>query len=352
LVQYLAIVPAFFAGGYLARRFGQVLSLRLGFFFNALVFFTALTLREGSVSHPVLLGSLAGLGIGFYYLGFHSLTMDLTRSSERDHFLSYALFLASITRILAPALAGWTISAFRPQEGREDSLLGYYLVFAVALFLYSWLVYWSFELRAGRPAGPFEPMKVAAFRNNRDWDRMTWVQFLLGVRNGVFWFVVAILVYRASRHEGVVGNFSMVGNLVAVATTYTLVRWAHEGNRRWGLWTSSLVTCVAVLFLGYGITYWTLGAFVLLNAVGVSWLQVVFNAVYFEVVEGAREGKRRKLEYLALRELPLTAGRIIGLGFFLGAHSYFGEAGLRAAIVALGCSHMGIFLFLPKSKAV
>ena len=54
--------------------------------------------------------------------------------------------------------------------------------------------------------------------------------------------------------------------------------------------------------------------------------------------------------YLALRELPLTAGRLLGLGFFLGAHSYFGEAGLRAAIVTLGCSHMGIFLFLPREK--
>jgi MFS transporter, YQGE family, putative transporter len=137
LTQYVAIVPAFFAGGYLARRFGHVLSFRLGFLFNALVFFMALLLREESVHHPHLLGTLAGLGIGFYYLGLHSLTLDLTRSSERDHFLSYQLYLASLSRILAPALAGWTITSFKPHEASETSLLGYYLVFAVAMTLYS-----------------------------------------------------------------------------------------------------------------------------------------------------------------------------------------------------------------------
>jgi len=358
MVMYAAIMLAFWVGGHLSRKVSHLLPYRLGFVFNALVFLLLLVLREHSPDHPCFLGFFAGLGIGFYYLGQHSLTLDLTEANTRDYFLSLSLFLSSILRILAPALAGWIIQAFRPEltfpqsllGGQGDSSTGYYLVFAMSLVVYLFLIYKSYKIEMKPVEGTFEFWKVLTFRENRDWNRQMWAQFVLGLRNGVFWFIIGVLLYRASKSEAMVGSFNMMTNFLAVLTAYGLSLWAGVGNRSKGLWVSSLLTLTACVLLAWKINTFSLLVYGLLNAVGVTWFQVAFGAIAFEVVERAREAHRYKLEYLAVRELPLWLGRLIGLGALMVSQHLLGESGLKLALLWLGFTHMGVFLCLPKEK--
>src|SRR5579859_3235136 len=164
-----------------------------------------LLLRENSQNHPCVLGFFAGLGIGFYYLGQHSLTLDLTENQSRDYFLSLSVFISSIFRILAPALAGWTIQAFKtpsstglslslPGEA-TDSSTGYYLVFAFVLVVNLVLIYKSFQFKVEPTAERFEFWKVLTFSGNQGWNRLMRGQFILGLRNGVMWFAIPLFVY-------------------------------------------------------------------------------------------------------------------------------------------------------------
>ncbi len=349
MVMYAAIMVAFWMGGHIAKKVNHLFPYQMGFAFNAMVFLLVLVLREDTHSHPCLLGLFSGLGIGFYYLGQHSLTMDLTEPKDRDYVFSLSLFLSSILRILGPALAGWVILAFK--GGDSNSSLGYYITFAVTLLLYLGLIYKSFKLETPpQPKGGFEFWKVLTFRENRDWNRQMSAQFVLGLRNGAFWFVIGVLVYQVSKNEGIVGNYSMFTNFMAVLTAYGLTRWAEAKNRRKGLLISSLITWSACAFLAVKINYFSLLVYAVLTAVGVTWFMVTFGVFAFEAVDGAREAKKYKLEYLAVREVPLWAGRSIGLGGMMVSQHYLGEAGLRLSLLVLGFMHMGVFLFLPKAK--
>src|SRR5581483_2147864 len=172
---------------HLSKRFGNLVSYQLGFFFNALVFATALILRENAPDHPCLLGLLGGLGIGFYFLGEHSLTLEMTTEKTRDYFLSLTTFFSSVLCILGPALAGWLIvvlGSSGPGVSRgTSSLMGYYIVFAIALVLYLVLAYKSFQFHSKPTHKGFYFWKVLTFKNNWDWNRLMGAQFLLGLRN-------------------------------------------------------------------------------------------------------------------------------------------------------------------------
>jgi MFS transporter, YQGE family, putative transporter len=351
LTSYVTIMLAFWAGGHLSQRWSHLLSYQLGLGFNALVYLMVLLMREDAPNHPFLLGSVAGLGTGFYYLGQHSLTLDMTETKSRDYILSVSMFLSSIFKILGPALGGWIIRSFThsPIEGKGSSL-GYYLVFSLALVMFLTLIFKSLQLKVTPRRESFEFWKVLTFTKNNDWNRQMIIQFVMGSRNGVFWFLISLLVYKVSHNEAVVGDYAMLSNFLALLTAYGLARWAAQENRYLGLWVSSLFIFSACAVLSWKVDYFSLLVYALLSMVGTTWFQVVFGAMAFEVAEKAREYKKRKLEYLAVRELPLGVGRLTGLSLFMLAQYYFGESGFKIGMLVLGAIQLSVFLFLPKIK--
>jgi YQGE family putative transporter len=347
LTQFAVILPAFWIGGHLSKRFGSVISYQLGFIFSALVFATTLILRADAPQHPCLLGALAGLGIGFYFLGEHSLTLAETSEKTRDYFLSLTTFFTSVLCILAPQISGWLITAFGATQGL---LTGYYLVFAIALCIYLLLIYKSFQFHAEPTGVGFYFWKVLTFRNNANWNRLMVVQFLLGLRGGLFWFLGGLLIYEVSKNEAVVGGYATFVNLLGLLTSYALSLWAKTQNRWRGLWISACLISLASLGLFFKINYLTLLVYALMAAVGSTWLQVVYGAFSFTVLEKAREAKTRKIEYLATREVPLAFGRVLGVLLFLAGQSYYGDFGFRLTILILGAAPLSLFLVLPKNK--
>ncbi|HVZ81158.1 MAG TPA: hypothetical protein VHE12_10260 [bacterium] len=352
LAQFLVIVPAFWVGGHLSKRWGNLTSYQLGFFFSATVYGATLILRENAADHPFLLGTLAGTGIGFYFLGEHSLTLEETSERTRDYFLSLTTFFTSVLCILAPQISGWLIVSFgNPARPGGSSLIGYYFVFAIALALYLVLFFKSFQFKAHPTGKGFDFWRILTMPNTGDWKRLMWSQVFLGLRNGAFWFLVPLLVYQVSKNEAVVGGYSTFANLLGVLTSYGLSLWAKAENRRQGLWVSSLLLGFASVGLALKVAYFTLFLYAILAMIGGTWLQVVFGAFSFNILERAKEGKKHRIEYLAVREVPLAVGRLLSLvGLYLG-QAHFGELGLRLAVLVLGFSHMGILWLFPGEKS-
>lgn len=357
LTQFIVIVPAFWLGGHLSKRFGNLLSYQLGFAFSAMVFGATLIFRENAPDHPFLLGTLAGLGIGFYFLGEHSLTLEETSEKTRDYFLSLTTFFTSVFCIIAPQISGWLIVSFgaspAPSSGSApavNTLLGYYLVFAIAFSIYLVLFFKSFQFKAKPTGRGFYFWKVLTFTKNENWNRLMGVQFFLGLRNGVFWFLPGLLVYRVSHNEALVGAYSTFANFLGVLTSYGLSLWAKPENRRQGLWISALLLGMAGVWLSFKVDYLPLLLYAILAMIGGTWLQVVFGAFSFTILSKAREAKKYGVEYLAAREVPLAVGRVLSLICLYVGQFHFGELGLKLAMLFLGLSHMGLFLLFPKAK--
>lgn len=345
LMSFLLIPPMFGVGGWIARKGRKLWPYRAGLAFSAILFLAMLLFRDDARDHVLLLGFLNGLAIGFYFLGQHELTFDVTTPETRDLYFSLQQFVASILRIGAMPLASGIITLFRT-EGSADR--GYYVLFAMTLALYLALFAETFAFRFEDFRAPF-----------RIWDawRDHWTPsmrpvmvayFVWGLRNGPFWFLMAVLVYRASHRELTVGAYDMLTQGIMLAMTYLLARWATRRNRGNGLGVSAWLDVLGVTLLAWRLDASTLLAFTILLGVSGALFQVTFTSYSFDIMGAAQGGEQRTLENLTIREVPLNLGRIVGLLIFQACCNHFGEAGLRWSVLFLGSAHVGVWWILTR----
>jgi YQGE family putative transporter len=174
--------------------------------------------------------------------------------------------------------------------------------------------------------------------------------FVWGLRNGPFWFLLGVLVYRASHKELAVGAYDMLVQGIMLAMTYALSRVATRENRGKGLGLSGWLDVVGVSLLAWRLDTTTLLIFTMLLGVSGALFQVTFTSYSFDIMGAATgdERQRRTLENLTVREIPLNLGRIVGLAIFQVCSSYFGEMGLRMSILFLGSAHVGVWWILTR----
>jgi hypothetical protein len=94
----------------------------------------------------------------------------------------------------------------------------------------------------------------------------------------------------------------------------------------------------------------TLLLFTVVAAVASALFQTTFSSYSFDIMEAASGGEKRTLENLTVREIPLNAGRIVGLVFFMASLDRFGETGLRSSLLILGSAHVGVWWILTHRR--
>jgi YQGE family putative transporter len=303
-----------------------------------------LVIGEGAPSHVVFLGLLNGLSIGFYFLGQHELTFEVTTPRNRDRFFSLNQIFAASLRLFSLYLASRIIALFRAPAHPDR---GYQILFAISLALYLALFFESFAF-GGRAVRRSYAWWAALREHMKPRMRPVMGAYLLwGLRNGLFWFILGVLIYRASNSELTVGNYDWLTQLILLVMGYWLVRAAHPGNRGRFLGWSAFLDVAGVGILVWRLDVTTLLCFVVLYAVATAVFKVTFTSYSFDIMEAAG-GPGRTLENLAVREVPLNAGRVLGLLLFLWAVHVFGEGGLKAALFFLGSAHVGVWWILSR----
>ncbi|CAM5564803.1 hypothetical protein [Bacillus safensis FO-36b] [Bacillus safensis subsp. safensis] len=86
---------------------------------------------EQAAARLVLLGSVLGIGYGFYWLAFNVLTFEITEPETRDFFNGLLGVLSSTAGMIGPLIAGIVISQLT-----DDT--GYTVIFTLsALFVFT-----------------------------------------------------------------------------------------------------------------------------------------------------------------------------------------------------------------------
>ncbi len=344
LVSFCLIPPVFALGGWVARRGRRLFPYRVGLAFSTILFLAVLLLKGGARDQVSLLGLLNGLAIGFYFLGQHELTFGVTTPATRDSFFSLNQVYASSLRILSPFLASRLIYWFRTPETPDR---GYGVIFAVALALYFALFIESFSFDQPSIRQPFRYVEALRAHWQPRLRPVMAAYYAWGLRNGLFWFIVSVLVYRASDKELTVGSYDILTQAIRLAMSLLLARWATSANRGKGLGWSAWIDVAGVTLLAWRLDVHTLLAFTALYATALALFQVTFTAYSFDIMDAAG-GPTRTLENLAVREIPLGLGRVTGLLVFLVAQNRFGEGGLKAALWALGSAHVLVWWILTR----
>ena len=76
----------FILAGKWAKKIDRIIVLRLGVIFLALFYLFVLFVGEEASHYLVLLGSVLGVGYGFYWLAYNVLTFEITEPETRDFF--------------------------------------------------------------------------------------------------------------------------------------------------------------------------------------------------------------------------------------------------------------------------
>ncbi len=301
----VGIPLAFIFCGFLAHRIKEPSLLRIGIIAVSIFFAVLLLAGKAAAHHAAWLGLLFGLGQGFYWYAFHVASFDCTRSDSRTDFHAVSGFFTSLVGMLTPFAAGLIIA-------NSAKLTGYSLVFGCTFTLFVILFVQSFRLKHG-PRRRTEFAEGFCFARDPDWRRVWFATVSFGLREGVYAFVIPILVFFSSKTEAGVGDYGLWTGIVALLSYGWIGRMKrHDFLKRFMIVPSIALGGFACVLL-LGVKPIILTIFGASTALLFPFVMIPLTAVTQDEIDESERSSVRRAEYFISREVALGIGRVSGV---------------------------------------
>jgi YQGE family putative transporter len=312
LASYLAMAVTFVFAGRLAKQVDRVIAIRIGVVLQALFYLVVLLLGKKSVHLVDGLGAFTGVGAGFFWLSFNVLYFEITERHNRDIFNGINGLLTSAAGILAPLTSGWIIT-------RIDQFTGYRIIFGISLVVFLLAVAISMMLKRRSAHGVFRLKAILddAAKKGRNWFWVNLAMIAQGVREGLFAFLLSLLIFVATKNELALGGYLTAASAVSLLSYFLVGRYLRRGWRDEGILVGTVMIGIFALPL-----LWDVNAFTLiLLGVGAALFyplyMVPLTSAVFDVIGENNETAKLRVEYVVARELALNVGRVLSVVVFL-----------------------------------
>ena len=331
-----------FAGG-LAKKVDRIIVLRIGVCFLASFYLVVLLFTSGSRLYLVLIGSLLGLGYGFYWLAFNLLTFEITEPETRDSFNGLQGISGALGGMIGPFFAGYVISSMIGNTG-------YLIIFGSSLSLFVIAVICSLFLKRRAAEGKYRLKQVMSERKrNPDWKRITYANYSQGLREGVFVFIISVFVFIETGSEMALGTFTLISSGISFLAYFLVGRYVKVKYRKGSMFAGAILLYGAIAFLVYKVSYVKLLIFASVIALAYPLLFVPYMSLTYDVIGRAREAAIYRIEYIVIRELYLNAGRATSILVFMGIIMLLPEnLGIKVLLLGAGAGHVFVYLFMRK----
>jgi MFS transporter, YQGE family, putative transporter len=342
---------AFYLAGWFAKKIDRVIVLRIGVVILALFYIGVLFMGSMASNFLIALGAMLGLGLGFYWLAFNVLTLEVTEPETRDFFNGYLGVLNSFSGMIGPLSAGFIIT-------RMDKHLGYETIFTISMILFLIAVVISFFLKRRKADGHFGLKEVFQERKeNRAWFQLLNAHFFQGLREGTFIFLIVIWVYTASKSEFALGTFGFVQSVVSFIGYYIVSHYLKPWHRKKGIFAGGLLLFISPFMLLLPLTFTLLIVYGISVSIAYPLLLVPYVSLTYDIIGKCRGIYEKRIEYIVVREFFLNAGRIVSiLTFLIVINLLSEERGIPLLLPILGAGHFLIYFCLrnvsvPPSQA-
>lgn len=330
----VAMALTFWLAGKWVKEHNKMHSLRLGVAVAALFYLVVLLLQQQAVQYVWLLGIVLGLSSGFFWLAFNVVYFEVTTADNRDRFNGWAGLLGSGAGMFAPWISGLLIT-------RLPGSNGYRLIFAISLVVFVIGVVVSFFLKKRKVPGKYE--WAHSYRTltkpGGPWKTVFGALIAQGVREGVFGFMIGLMVYIATRSELRIGTFSLITSAVALVSFYAVGKWLKPAYRKWGMLVGVVAMIAVILPFFWKINYATLLLFGIGTALFIPFYTVPMTSSVFDIIGQNRDSAEHRVEYVVLRELGLNAGRMLGtIAFIIVVSWTTAPAAINWLLLAVGSS--------------
>ncbi|ALX48097.1 MFS transporter [Lentibacillus amyloliquefaciens] len=338
---YLFQPLTFILAGKIAKKVDRVIVLRLGVIFLSLFFLSVLLIAEKAATYNFMLGSVLGIGFGFYWLAFNVLTFEITEPESRDFFNGFLGVLQSFAGMVGPILAGTIIA------GMQENI-GYSVIFTISFVLFIAAVVCSFFLKRRQAEGQFHFKRVLLeWNHNKNWRRILSAHVSQGMREGIFLFVISIWVFITTQSEFALGMFNLFLSGLSLILYFIVTKWIKPSMRKKAILTGALILYFAVYIILFDLGYIQLMVYAVLIGIAYPIVNVPYASMTYDVIGKARKAKEWRVEYIVVRELFVNAGRVASISVFLIAIILFrAEIIIPYLLAFFGLGHLIIYLFV------
>ncbi|MBB6446017.1 MFS transporter [Bacillus benzoevorans] len=333
----------FILAGRWAKRIDRVLVLRIGVIFLALFYLTVLAIGASAAKYLLLLGALLGIGYGFYWLAFNVLTFEITEPETRDFFNGFLGILTSVGGMLGPIAAGYIIS-------RLEKFTGYSVIFGISLGLFSLAVFLSFFLKRRPAHGKFSFTRIVTERkHNHNWRMVTNATFCQGLREGIFAFLISVMVFISTGTEMALGTYGLLNSAVSFVAYFLVSRFLNKNHRLKAVLAGGILLYASLFLIAFDVTYGRLLIYAVSIAIGYPLLLVPFMGMTYDVIGSGWKAAEMRIEYIVVREIFLNSGRFLSILLFLAVIHYVDiKQSIPYLFLVLGGGHSIIYFFVRK----
>lgn len=338
----LTMAATFWLAGKWVKEYNKMNCLRLGVAVNALFYLFVLLLQEQAVRYVIPLGIIQGLSAGFFWLAFNVVYFEVTDPENRDKFNGWAGLLGSGAGMLAPWISAFLIT-------HTNQINGYRLIFSISLAVFLIGMIFSFFLKKRKMKGTYH--WVIGFRRMKEpenpWRLAFPALIAQGIREGVFGFLIGLMVYIVTQNEMNVGNYSLITSAVALFSFWVVGKWLKPKHRKPGMLIGTVMILAAIMPFFWRLDYFTLLVFGVGVALFIPLYIVPMTSSVFDLIGLDEESARQRVEFIVLRELALNAGRMLGtLIFIVVVSRTSAPLAMNLLLLGIGSSPLIAWLFI------
>ena len=343
LMQVMAQPLTFILAGRMAKKIDRVIVLRIGVIFLALFYLSVLGFGANAATYLLLLGTLLGIGYGFYWLAFNLLTFEITEPETRDFFNGFLGILTSGGGMIGPFAAGYIIS-------KMTKTTGYSIVFGLSLGLFALAVVLSFFIKRRPASGKYAFKRILQERkNNYNWKMVTNAHVCQGLREGIFAFMISVLVFLSTGTEMALGKYGLVNSGVAFVSYFAVSRLIKKEQRLKAILAGGILLYAALFLIAFDVTFMKLMFYAVAIAIAYPLLLVPYSSITYDVIGTGWKAAEMRIEYIVVREVYLNAGRVLSILFFIIMVSTTDtKVSLPILFLVLGAGHTFIYYFIRR----
>jgi YQGE family putative transporter len=138
-----------------------------------------------------------------------------------------------------------------------------------------------------------------------------------GIREGVFAFIIGLMVYMSTASEVRLGTFLLITSGVSLVSFWATGKWMKKRFRSRAMFIGAMAMTVVILPFFWKVNMGTLLIFGVGTALFFPLYTIPVISTVFDLIGGNDRSVSRREEYIVLRELALNAGRILGVLLFI-----------------------------------
>jgi MFS transporter, YQGE family, putative transporter len=363
LFHDLRFLVCFTATRYIGIIFGFLISKSLRNYFQVqkLYAFFLITLAIGPgvlffsvTTNPLLIlpiGIIHGIFMGAYWANRLELTLQLTKSHERNYFFNLESSWELISSVCTPIALGFFLQASLPDSDTtfsysQDIAFRYqssFIIFIAFLLLSSFVILFS-KLKPEIKDDRLQSINPKFLGNLMH----AWI-LIKGFIDGTTRLLPVLIMLVVLQGEGTIGLIKSASALCGALLSYLFGRTWNNKNRVKQIVFGIFLLILSAPWMMLSLNVYSTCLIVILFTLSQSLILGASNAILFDGIEQISKNEVEVRNVLCSRELYLNGGRILGMMSLLGASSFGVEFVIRIFPFVIGA--FGLIL-IPLTRRV